>query len=174
MAAGELVQADLAVGRLERQPGQHDLEQGRVEAGERLDREVVGEQEPAQVGRTAGGHVGEPVPDLGAEAIPDRAQRVVLVQALSGRGRPQPVGADHAPQEERPVGQQAAGILGEQHALQVHAVLALPRRADRLGQHIGGTAQPGHRDVEVDDVERREAQGLLAVPEQGGPAQAEA
>jgi hypothetical protein len=136
---------------------------------EGLDAEVVDGQELAQPYRVAVGQPHEPAAQPVAERLAHLVEQRVLVERLAAGGGAQFGRVDHAPGEERPVGQQALGALGEQHALEVDPVARAGGRVAGHGQHEGGAGEAGGRDVQLDDVERGEAQHALGVSDERVP-----
>ncbi len=137
--------------------------------GERLHAQVVHGEELRQPLRIARRQAREPVPDPLAQRVPDRGEGLVRVQRLPRGGGPQAVRVDDAPHEERPLGQQLVRPVRQQHALEMHPVSGALRRTDGGRQDMGDPADPGERQIEIDRVERREAEELVAVARQRPP-----
>lgn len=135
VGARELVEGGVPVGRIERQPGQQHPQDLVVVHRERLHGQVVGLEEAGEQVRVAGGGAGDPRAQPLGEGVADGGERVVLVQGLAGRRRAQALGVDDTADEERPLGQDLLGLLGQQHALDVHAMAVTAPGRHRLGQH---------------------------------------
>ena len=82
VAAGELVQGELAVGGLEGQPGQHQPEDVRVVAREGLHAQMVHGQELREPFALPRGQFGEPLPYAGAQRFPYGFEGLVRVEVL--------------------------------------------------------------------------------------------
>ncbi len=164
---GQRERADVALHRPELldQP-QHLV----VVQGQRLDAQVVDAQEGPQPARVTRAEAHQPAAQPVAQRVAGLREQLVLVERLAAGGRAQLGGVDHAADEERPVREQPFGSLGQQHLLQVDPVRGRDGRVRGHRQHERDAAQAGLGRRDVDDVERGEAEDLLAVLLQPHPA----
>ena len=85
-------------------------------------------------------HPQQPALELLAEPRPGLVQGLVVVQGLARRRQPEPVGVQHGPHEEGPLGQHVGHRVADQHPLRVEPVRASCSRG--VGEHEGLPPHP--------------------------------